>query len=81
MPTSASGESGTDTNMVDVASSHRTTGPRQEEIHGMTEARIPVLLQWKDREMADDLSKLMMIGIATSKKANAKGGDVKMKDV
>jgi len=50
------------------------------------EVREPVLLQWKDREMADDLSKLMTSGNETNVSANTSGAckdsnsDVEMRD-
>jgi hypothetical protein len=33
-----------------------------EKFKAKTEVKAPVLLQWKDREMADDLAKLVMSG-------------------
>jgi hypothetical protein len=45
------------------------------------EAWTPVLLQWKDREIADDLSKLMMGSTRPEKgKAGAYGSDVEMEE-
>lgn len=58
-----------------------------EEHRAVTnEVREPVLLQWKDREMADDLSKLMTSGNETNVNANTSGAckdsnsDVEMRD-
>lgn len=82
MSTSASNNCGTDCNITHIAVNGHTKDSKQNESHGKpkAEARVPVLLQWKDREMADDLSKLMMAGSATPRKADTDGGDVEMED-
>jgi hypothetical protein len=66
---------------ADVTMSHSDTPhlkQTKEQDKSKKEARQPVLLQWKDCEMADDLSKLF---VKDSKaKADTGGGDVEMKD-
>jgi len=69
--------------MADGAHQHgtATTVPQKDHNKPKPEVRKPVLLQWKDREMADDLSKLMMNSTGSEKNnADTTGGDVEMED-
>jgi hypothetical protein len=66
---------------TDIAMSHSDTPnlkqtKKQDKLK--KEARQPVLLQWKDREMADDISRLFVND--SKAKADTGGGDVEMKD-
>ena len=62
---------------------HKSCGEKRAVTN---EVREPVLLQWKDREMADDLSKLMTSGSETNVTTNTSGvskdsnSDVEMRD-
>ncbi|KAF2036029.1 hypothetical protein EK21DRAFT_83755 [Setomelanomma holmii] len=82
MPSQADNKCGADTKTIHAARNDANTTLRQERLHDQPkiEARIPVLLQWKDREMADGMSKMDMAGGTTSKKAGTVGGDVEMVD-
>jgi hypothetical protein len=50
----------------------------KEQDKSKKEAWQPVLLQWKDRELADDVSRLFVND--SKAKADTGGGDVEMKD-
>jgi hypothetical protein len=67
--------------IIDITMSHSDTPhlkQTKEQDKSKKEARQLVLLQWKDCEMADDLSKLF---VKDSKaKADTGEGDVEMKD-
>jgi hypothetical protein len=66
---------------TDITMSHSdmpNLGQAEEQDKLKKEAGQPVLLQWKDREMADDLPKLFVKDSKT--KADTGEGDVEMKD-
>lgn len=69
MSSTAQDEQSSDTAMLDRKDDQRTATatPPTQHANAKPEARQPVLLQWKDREMADDLSKLMMGSTTPSK--------------
>jgi len=71
------------TNMSDASDpvhprhSQHTNTSDGGKVKAKTEVRVPVLLQWKDREMADDFAKLMMSGTGhESEKTKKRKGDV-----
>jgi hypothetical protein len=79
MPMTQGTQNGSDTTMVNGVHKQDTTSSNSQK--AKVEARTPVLLQWKDREIADDLSKLMMGSTRPEKgKAGAYGSDVEMED-
>lgn len=75
-----------DTVMADEVKNHRSAAtsvqkqPPNAKQSSRYEAHQPVLLEWKNREVADDLSKLMMSTAPKKSQAGTNWGDVEMED-